>query len=632
MVDENKQDLVAFDNGYSGDSFKAALKRVVSTVIDRMSKCCGPVSKFSVQLNPVATSTYTKDGINTLRSWHPTNPTDQALLNEFIYIGDTVERQVGDGTTTAMLLCAEFLGQHLAGKYITTSTKIPNIPLDELGYRYVLNCWNKLVARLEHYMTPFTITVDRLMDELKYTREDAIKLMAELQANCSSHSDKNVTDTICKLFSLLPVEAWPYLSFRTAQMETNKPLSLELGFNPEEMPGSTSRFALGVRVMYKPSDFDAGDTYYGKDESHFIGCIAPINANAPNAEALTQEVDRLIGADPDGIITIVMPMPIDPISRNFMVNLVNERKPYPIVVAYHCPENNDDVRNEIGVAMTLADKRMPVDIGTPINIGKFKMRISGDSLMIYDLYDNPDHDQIIPMAKDPNSAISKYIEYIDHQINRLKTGKNFDPALKERILRHYNELYLKAKYAYVPQLIIGGAVHDITAQIDVVTDCIKATRSALTYGFHPGSNIALLIAAWKVKKELAESDCARSVNCLRWDDTQEILCGMLSNSIVACIDALTKNVAYRDSGRYSYDVALNEIEKNTIDDVNDVPFLWFDTDKAGFDFFKITFDRALTENIPVPIQSTKLTKALLDRLGEVILRLIFTESAVEVHL
>ena len=94
---------------------KELISKMIETLDDLivvLKAHCGPFSGYAVIMDPNAMGAepaFTKDGINIVRGIKYTDRIKEFTRNSLQYIGSRIETSAGDGTTSAMIICATML-------------------------------------------------------------------------------------------------------------------------------------------------------------------------------------------------------------------------------------------------------------------------------------------------------------------------------------------------------------------------------------------------------------------------------------------------------------------------------------------------------------------------------------------
>lgn len=618
---------LADSNAISDGAFADKLNAIFDLTTTRLQQHCGPLGKFAVMLSEVNSSSYTKDGVNIVRSLRLADRSDQALLNEIIFIGDTVERKVGDGTTTAMLF-ASTLGKTLTNATGTLRQVCSN-------YQTLHRHWDPLVTAVLDWAKRFTISRPQLaafhqqVNGLERTEAEAeaIRSIAYAQSFCSSHGNQELSQAVGDFFAQLPEDAWPYITYRTEPAETVNRIRLDEGVR--------NTYRLQVTPFWAPAGGVSGDRLQGHRTALIIASAScPIHGHSS-----MESLDALMQAEreqhPHRLLVLLTPLPKDAPTSATLLEL---GKRHQAVIFAHNPEFQDGMFNELAGLIVTAGINVPRDLLTPVVIGEYHLENCGDTIVIHDIVSNPTRQLLHPLAPIPHSSVHEYLQAIQDRITKTE-NTTADIDRRDRFVRFYRQLYLKVKYTNTYQLVIGGNIHDITSTTDVLTDCIKASRSALRGGVQPGSNLALLLAVWGLQEQLAKSG---TLTTAQGDVPTTLnpkylvaLLRAIEVSLLAVIEGLLSNAT--DECRAGGKQLLRELQ-TTISDAETtfpvgvypvlppeaIPFFTLD----GDDRLSISFIRATGEFHELPLQSAELGNHMLDRTAEVILRLLVTDLAI----
>jgi len=665
--DGDRMPVAEMQNGVLGSDFTKLLDLATHTAISISKSHCGPRSQFSVQMNPLNSSSYTRDGINILRSFRATDANVQALLNEFSFVGDSVEREVGDGTTTAIFFCACLtrvlsaftnpvhtdrssilymladLGTLMAANHVPEEMQNAiDRALRTANYRQLETAWRLNCRDIEQYMNHYTISLARLISEMGMSRQEAITTIARLQSQCSSHYDEKLTTAVIELFSNLPEDAWPHIDVRTSRIETEERFWLDRGIaDMEDVPeGATTCFNVDVRPVIKPTGEESRDLFYGDDTAHVVVISTVLPAlDSPDGQALQETVNRLLESYPDEKVVVITPSPVDQNAHRMLVQFVVEKNPQ-VSLYYHdlgqFQANYNDLVT-LGVLHGTYDRTRP---SAPFYLGRQRVREVQHSLHFFDVYTDESDSLEIPKSDDPLHPRGLWAAALLSRITELqRQSHTIDPERAQEAIRYFRALYLKARYKNIPQLILGGAIHDITEQVDVITDAIKAVRSALVHGCHPGLNKSLwgaTASALNGYQAAVGGETTFKPSLIRLGlfyvllHIQTTFGRVLLNGMDSQPD---DQVEIDHAGAHTETLlAMGTVLDSGLAMPNatvfDVPFVY-----ADYDFEEVkttTLRTVLDQGLQVPLQSARLATTLLNRIGEVGLRLACTCDGVNV--
>ncbi len=442
-------------------------------IADVLSNHCGPYGEFAMIVNPtngLIEPTFTKDGIGIVRAMEYMSPMQEFVRNTLIYMGSRVETAAGDGTTSSMIICARGL-EFLLAKLKQSDCKFT---YQELQVAY----------------TAFVEKVLALLDENKYTvTDDEVYPIAYCQAMTSSHSNKELSQAVAKLFSETPREAWNYLYIEKNRYENNKLYDVALDNsqytveNVHAWPAGTLTEDLGSARRRTSSDILISSLIPLDNESHLEG------------HQLFHDIKNAIETNTS--LTVICPRGMDNSTMNQFNQLFKKYPEHDVVFFF---VDADDPRlNDIVCMKALANDLQFVTKVT----GDYSF--TGGNLSIESgLYPNETDSKLNPMIGNPEyKTLNDMLDALDKIIAQVKSSVA-NKTLNADVAR-LQKLRLKLMVSKRSYFLIGGSAYDAAAAADVVIDAILAVKNTLTNGYGLGGNKTLYRAVDAIRQESTDT-------------------------------------------------------------------------------------------------------------------------------
>lgn len=456
-----------------------------------LSDHCGPYGKFAMIPNThnlIAEPTFTKDGINIVRALEYASPMQTYVKQILAYMGSRIERAAGDGTTSAMIICATALQNLITGLIDIQKNKHIAYTYDELEKQY--NLFIETIERLYECDTHNVFSIKKLLSrfisqDAAISEEELVFRVAYSQAYTSSHGDKELANAIATLYSSTPEMAWNCICIDKSNYESSKRYYIELDNYQYTMDN--------VRIFPTTAmTADLGNKCIQEDIPTIITGQIPGIGNID-----TDDLRNIIST---AIITgeklaIICPDEMDGGTQSWLKNLFNENKHHKVIF-FFVPVRNIQF-NDIVCAKVLSNN---FDKLATVNLD---LMFDGKYLKINKLYKNPNKyldidklhqsridDMIHPYYKNKEYAdYNKLVDHIDALIAQIKSevaNSNNNYQLME-----LQKLRLKLTVTQRAHFLIGGSAYDAAALTDVAIDCMLAVKNTLTRGFTYGGNISL---------------------------------------------------------------------------------------------------------------------------------------------
>ena len=460
-------------------------KELISKMIETLDELiavlkahCGPFSEYAVIMDPNAMGAepvFTKDGINIVRGIKYTDRIKEFTRNSLQYIGSRIETSAGDGTTSAMIICATMLKVLLEAinnsKYICSTSEFNML-------------YGKIQAAIKAYYDTNSIGIKDYIEKYNPSAEDIKTMVRNIsywQAYTSSHGDLELSDAISELFANTPIGAWNGLTLESSRYETAYRYKTEIDtaqYTLEDVrpfPVSQVKDALGLECNRKNTRV-------------IISEMAPCVAYVDTAD-LIKEMDKAIETGEE--LTVICPDEFR--DANTLYHFDELFKKYPnhktVIFLVRCVDKLNDITGARILGIPGLNKDGEHTLTYSFKNSTLKL-ISG-------LY--PATSELIYPYKD----VTAYRELLDH-VNEVIKGLTNDTAniSTTRGLKHVQKFLFKLTVIKRPSLILGGSSYDNVAAVDVAIDAISATKKSLLKGYVLGGNKTLYKACLDIEQEL----------------------------------------------------------------------------------------------------------------------------------
>lgn len=603
----------SINNCLANNELDEVLLKTCDFIYTVLSQHCGPLSEYAFikdVTNQIDDGTFTKDGINIVRSLDFQTPIQTALKNAIAHIGSSVEREAADGTTSSMMLAISTL------KYLRMNPTIRKMPVSMLvsAWRFIEQEVRRLytvgVESTEGRSNP----VIRMHDFPGRDAEDwknHIKKIAYSQTYTSSHGDTEFAKVVAEMFSKVPESAWKTIMVRRAEYETDENYNLEV---------DTSEWTFN-KIGIHPFDQRLTENLEGilrrKNESCFICQRAPLLAGDEDSKELMKNIVESIKNNHN--ITYICNGNVDANSLNCLSQLYAENPSCPTTIIFIFSEKN-------GVASDLETMPLliegyngqlvyPITLDYETNGKTFKI-LKG----LHNFESNPDllcesHPWLYD--GDPkHKTYSEFIENLEHALD--KQNKEYDISkINQNWYEGVKILYNKLTVINRVSFVIGGSLYNNLTAVDIVHDTLPAVRRTLEKGFCRGENKSLYIALQEVSDK---------INNLELDDTAEskymkevvpFICRILMNGIENLYE-ITHQVSLKKkkdqsakSGQFNPELFEDAISGKSWSDVQ--AFLDDESTKTG-----------------LIIQPINTDLEFMKRFGEMMIRFIKTNKMITV--
>lgn len=213
VILNDAQDL---QNVVDCQNLKNETKRTLKQLVKQLLQVSGPYSRnvfilydnktlndgFNTDISGSSSmEIFTRDGIHTLSQIQYISPIQSYIKNQILtFMGRRIDACCSDGTTSSMLFTASFISYLL-----DDSDKFEACSLLE-----VENAYRAVTAKLLTQLNKSKLTKEKIEEETKLDRLQSVRLIAFLQALTSSGDNSDIANAIADIFYNTPEYAWKY--------------------------------------------------------------------------------------------------------------------------------------------------------------------------------------------------------------------------------------------------------------------------------------------------------------------------------------------------------------------------------------------------------------------------------------
>ncbi len=468
-------------------AIKKTLITTFSNIREMLSTHLGPYSQFAMLIDPLGVKdpVFTKDGINILRSIEFISPMEEFARKTLAYIGSRIEGEVGDGTTSSMIITAA------AMEYLVKNQKqlLPTTYID------LMNAYAEFVEAAKQQLRKSIYTIDTELEELKHksesmTRSVVISKIAYRQAMASTHGDVEISTAVAKIFETTPEMAWPYIHFKRESRETSERIKIDA-----ELCQYKCDCRMFMTEMYNDK---LGCEYHETNCNLYI--VPMLLMEAAMLYPKFMQVYEAALKDTDKASVFIMPAGTDIVVKNAISKAYFDH-PNNKVAIIEVYATNPRI-NDITCITALSGNDPFIDQN---NVLKLADNASVDQvttqLELDNIYDNPTESFVHPGMDEKNTkyrALREMVKYMEESIaiaTDKVSGKFIDDTVYS-LFKICNKLKLTKRVI----VAIGGLSYDNSATVDVIMDAIKAVKSSLLHGYMKEESGGILSCLSKVNR------------------------------------------------------------------------------------------------------------------------------------
>jgi hypothetical protein len=544
---------------------------------------CGPMGRYAVITdphNPMAEPVFTKDGINIVRSIKYDDRISEFTRSSLEYIGSRIETSAGDGTTSAMLICANML------KVLLEEISKSKCILSNTEYTVVYDKVKSMI--MKEYDKRFTPILEHVVKDgdgkptERYMK--AIRNISYWQAYTSSHGDVELSKSISELFTNTPIEAWDNIVLESSRYETSFRYGIEVDdaqytlVNVRPFPVSQMKQELGLSCNREKS-------------RTIISKMAPCLAIVDTAPLIKKIDDAIVNGEE---LTVICPDDFkDAPTLYHFDELFNQHPDHKVVIMLvHCRDQLNDILGAYTLGIPGRDEEGEHHL-------TYRFSAKDSCLRIMDgLY--PETTNVMY----PYTDVQEYKELLS-QVKEVLKGLKDKPAQQGTagLIKHVQKFLMKLTVIKRHSLLLGGASYDNVTAVDVAIDALSATKKSLTKGFVLGGNKSL----YKVCQDLLEDDPQDEPDYYLW--FYKAVLKAIMSSIETVYECIYSNAGVK-SNRISHEYSENVLDRERRREEFNENIIYLDT------------------LVPVIIQPKTMDLELVSRFGEVALKFLSIDKII----
>jgi len=582
------------NNCLKDEELNEVLAETCDFIYQVLSEHCGPCSEYAFikdVTQELDDGTFTKDGINIVRSLSFYTPIQASLKKAIAHIGSCVERAAADGTTSSMMIAIYALKEMRNNK---TIRRIPTARINRI-WSYI----EQLINKRYKNGNPYVITVKDILCGCGLDEHEAIERIAYSQTYTSSHGDIHLANTVKELFVNTPRDAWSTIQVRRADYETDKPFEIEY----DHTQWSFERFGIAPFSERLSENLEG---ILKRDDEHCVICQIPplANGDVDSIDLLNKIKTSIVDKEE---ITYIVPNKIDGFSKNVIDTTMHENPDHKTTVIFVSPdEEGTQYDTEIMPLMFEnynGEQLLNCTLSYETN-GKYFHITKG-------IYNFPDIDLSVNCITHPWVGDGKHTLYNDY-VSQLKRGiensqKQFELSkVNKKWYEHIKKVLTKISVINRITFVVGGSLYTNLTAVDIVHDTLPAVKRSLENGFCLGGNKSL----FKALEDITDNLTDKEKEMISDEDFEVIkdICNIFKNAIIEVNNAICFNT--------------NPDKKPSIKSFNaDICSDIMSDDKYNL-------RDCICNNIPFVIQPIETDLELLKRFGEMMIRFVKTNKMI----
>lgn len=531
------------NNVVSAETLRKVQSKTLNQLKDFLSRTFGPMGSntkiIKGQNQDTINSTYSKDGLHVLKNIIYSEPIEASIVEELETITRAVEKEVGDGTTSTVILSSIIFDK------LTKIQKSYNVPPFMLG-RLFQNIVDKIKEKI-------------IQDGRECTLDDIYSI-----SMISTNGNVEVSKNICSIYEKYG-------------------MNVDLGVGISNGVDSVVRAYDGLTITEGYSDpafiNDSSNNCAEIRDAHIYHFVDPIDT--PEMVSLLEAI--LLHNIYDPIANEELPTPTvitcPRLSRDtsgimkklieymYQVGLKNAGDKPPLLIVTDVVASDEIIMDDIANLCNCRSIRKYIDLHL-----QQKDIESGEAPTVDNVWEFCGHADVViadnkktkfinpDCMKEDDPKYKALINFLETEIETAKNTENSDNVgkLKKR---------LNALNANMVDYLVGGVtVAERDMYKDLVEDAVKNCKSASLYGVGFAANFEGLINSYKVVQEI--SDIAEPVvlsiaNCIfeSYIEITSVLYGTVEYDKDKIVEYITKSI---DLG------APYNISKGYLPDINDV--------------------------------------------------------------
>lgn len=556
------------NNIIENEELNKTIDDVFSKVVDILRDYNGPNGRlaalFDRDMTGIINTKFTRDGINIVNAIEYANPVEEHVLSMIQYIGTTIERSSGDGTTSAMILAAKLLLMLRENEYIT------NMPYKKFNAE-----WKKFQRVI------LKIIEDEIAIIPKEGDTELIWGLAYHQAITSSHGEEKLSKMVADLFANIPKKAWEHMIYRREAKETNEIYSIE--YNTASF--HTDHAALMDNRMYN-NEFGNSMIH---ESAKLVVAPEPLASNSIYTNKIYNILNACTPGD-DPIVLVINKPSADVVKKINDIYVEKRNANCEIGVVFlldpQIPLLSES--NAIYAACGYDNMHTSCDV---LVIDNVKVTYSINDFRLYGLSEYDEMGYHVDLA-DENSAVSKFVHIADENI-KLYSRKP-SSSITRSTIRHIKSSRNSIMFNKIGNIVIGGTIYEGEAAMDVIEDVLKAVRESLSTGAINGGFKGLYMALEKVDTSFSD----------KYDNK------FVENIIIILKSAITN---------FNINLCINStLNKEDIINPYKSSNLVFGTSSL------FNRDNIIKQNTNMVLQSAMSCKEFIKRFGDIVPKILYT--------
>ena len=194
-------------------------------ISDTITTLCGPNALYDLVVyenmqSGLMSNVFSHDGIHILKSLEYMNPIQTFITSYVKYVAEKVDAAAADGTSTAILLTAEFISQALA--VVRQLRTVPEVSVKE--FMQSIAEFREVVADVFRHLIRH---IGKCKIDLREIDPNLRKRLIYALAYTSSKGDAQLSEYTVEIFAELPELLYEQVNMRRNTVETSEPLSIE---------------------------------------------------------------------------------------------------------------------------------------------------------------------------------------------------------------------------------------------------------------------------------------------------------------------------------------------------------------------------------------------------------------------
>ena len=499
IKNENNEDVIlnsaismVADNVVSKHKLRRVQKEILNKLREYITATYGPLGSNTVIVTgnnkQTIQANYSKDGLKVVKNITFNMPLEMAIHSQIEDIARFVEHQVGDGTTSSIIL-SSYIFNGLS--YLEESTQIPP--------RELVNRFIKITDNIK----------DRILKRKQECDLDKIYKIAMISTN----GNREVSNNIYNIYKEYGMDVSIDVSISNdtdSKIKIYDGLIINEGYSdPAYINNAIDNTAdiHNAHVYYFRDPIDTGEMIAYMEQILIKNIFEPSQDNEDMIPTVI--ISPRISRDASGLLTKLITL-----LYNYNKDGMQSRKP-PVLVITNISGTDEDITSDIAKLCRCKDIAKYIDP----NIQEEAQR-KGEAPTIDNVHEWYGECELVVADTDktkfirPKAIVDKFDTTYDMLINFLKAEikkskeENADALEIGRLKKR-----LRCLEANMVEYLIGGiTVSDRDAVRDLVEDAVKNCASAAENGVGYAANFEGLLAATEAKKDNIYFDIDYSIS------------------------------------------------------------------------------------------------------------------------